>query len=283
MNDTLELNDSQVRSWQDKGYFISDLRLGQDLLGRVGQQMNRIFMGDCQGEQPRIVTWRPGDSEQRIRQAAFTWRSDPVVRSAVLAPEIGAIAVQLTGSDSIRLLMDWMVFKPGTGPTGPETTGVAWHQDQSYWLNTHPHELLTARIPLDRETADNGCMRIIPGSHRWGLVQNLGDGFWDPGRSELPAHITHGGREVEEKICELEPGQIMYHHCLLLHKTGQNRSLAPRRSINVHLMPAHTRFVSSPDVSFLESYARDHGRTLHNGDMLEGPLFPTLFSSRARA
>ena len=71
----------------------------------------------------------------------------------------------------------------------------------------------------------------------------------------------------------------MFHHCLLIHKTGQNRTRAPRRSINIHLMPGHTRFVKSPDVSFIEAYAGDHGMALRHGQPLAGPLFPTVFSA----
>ena len=282
MHQDLKLTPAQISSWHEDGYFLSGLRLDPGLLGALGQRMEQVFHGQCENGPPRIATWRPGDPPDRIRQAAFSWRTDPVIRSAVLTPAIGYIAAQLTQSPVIRLLMDWMIHKPGVGAHGPQTTGVGWHQDQNYWRNTYPQDLLTARIPLDRETPDNGCMRILPGSHRWGLLDVVGDGFWNTAESELSPEIERiAGGPVEEKICELEPGQIMFHHCLLIHKTGQNRTDAPRRSINVHLMPGHTCFVKSPDVSFIEAYAGDHGMPVQHGQPLAGPLFPTIFSARA--
>jgi len=280
MQESLNLSPTQVQSWQQDGYFISDLRLDPAILEALGERMERVFQGQCENEQPRMTTWRPGDPPERIRQAAFGWRTDPVIRSAALTPAIGYIAAQLAQTAAIRLLMDWIIHKPGVGPDGPKTTGVGWHQDQNYWRNTHPQELLTARIPLDRETAENGCMHILPGSHRWGLLDVIGDGFWDTGESELAPELERlAGGPVEERTCELEPGQIMFHHCLLIHMTGQNRTDAPRRSINVHLMPGHTRFVKSPDVSFIEAYAGDHGMALRHGAPLAGPLFPTVFAA----
>jgi len=280
MSPNLTLSPEQIRSWQRDGYFLSDLRLDVALLEDLGERMERTFHGTCENERPRMVTWRPGDPANKIRQAAFSWRTDPVIRSAVLTPAIGYIAAQLTQSPVIRLLMDWMIHKPGVGSDGPQTTGVGWHQDQNYWRNTYPQDLLTARIPLDRETDENGCMHILPGSHRWGLLDVVGDGFWNTGDSKLPREIEQiAGGPVEEKVCEIEPGQIMFHHCLMIHKTGQNRTDRPRRSINIHLMPGHVRFVKSPDLSFIEAYAGDHGMKLHHGQMLSGPLFPTLFSA----
>ena len=71
MQQSLTLSPAQLRAWQQDGYFISDLHLDASVLEALGERMERVFQGDCENERPRMTTWRPGDPDQRIRQAAF--------------------------------------------------------------------------------------------------------------------------------------------------------------------------------------------------------------------
>ena len=274
------LSESQIQSWQKHGYFLSDIVIGESVLKEMRTHFDMVFEGNYINEALRFRNWKPGDPPGRIRQAAYAWRTDPVLRSTALTPEIGAVAAQLAQTDTIRLLMDWIIYKPGIGTQPNPETGVGWHQDQNYWANTDPPKLLSARIPLDDETISNGCMTIIPGSHKWGLYERIGDGFWTADGPNLPVDIgSRAQGDSLPKVYELKKGQVMFHHCMLIHQSGQNRTDQPRRSQNIHMMPGETRFQSLGGDSFLEQYSSSRGQKLEEGQILEGELFPVVFSS----
>lgn len=280
MKNTTRLTESQIHAWQKDGYFLSDIIIEDSILEQMREHVDLVFSGVCRNEAPMTVTWKPGDDEDKIRQMANAWRTDPVLEASATTPEIGYIAAQLQQVDTIRLLMDWLVYKPGIGDKIDANTGVGWHQDQAYWLNTYPSNLLTARIPLDHETIENGCMSIIPGSHKWGLSKDLSQGFWKPVDDDLPGYIekrVQGDHEI--KVCELLPGQIMFHHCCLIHGSGQNRSDKPRRSQNIHMMPTGTKYRSLGPTCFLAAYAKNHGQMIKESQELTGDLFPTIYKA----
>lgn len=272
----VKLSPAQLRSWEDHGYLVSDFMVDPALLAAMREHMARVFNGEWPGERPYICSWKPGDPTDRVRQMAFAWRVDPVFRTSALLPEIGAMAAQLAGASSIRLLMDWIVYKPGIGDAPNPATGIGYHQDHGYWLETWPRNLLSARIPLDHETPRNGCMSVVPGSHRMELLPGMGNGFWiaDESGQRLDMH-----RDLPPAVdCELQPGQVMFHHCMLIHGTGQNRTHAPRRSQNIHMMPGGTIFRAGYGHCF-SGYAAQHGQQLVHGQALKGGLFPEIYSA----
>lgn len=275
-----QLSESALEQWHEDGYLVTDLVIDGEVLERMAGAFARVFHGQHRKEKPFIVSWQPGDPEDRIRQMAFAWRVDPVLEASALTTEIGALAAQLTHSTSIRLLMDWIIHKPGIGTQPSPNTGVGFHQDQAYWLSTHPARLLTARIPLDDETVENGCMVVVPGSHKHELVPGLGNGFWTHGESGLePGPGFSGSSMKAPRACELQRGQVMFHHCMLIHGSGQNRSTRPRRSQNLHMMPGDTRYRTGYG-TFFSDYAALHGQKLEDGQLLAGPLFPEIFKRR---
>jgi ectoine hydroxylase-related dioxygenase (phytanoyl-CoA dioxygenase family) len=106
----------------------------------------------------------------------------------------------------------------------------AWHQDYGYWYqNGVLFPLLTsAFIAVDPATRENGCMQVIEGSHHCGRVEHILTGDQagaDRGRVE----------EILKRLplvyVEMEPGDTLFFHSNLLHRSDQNRSENPRWSM----------------------------------------------------
>jgi len=74
-------------------------------------------------------------------------------------PRLLDVIEGLLGPDLVLLYSHILNKKPG----GPR---VAWHQDGPYWWRVEPKIAVTAWVALDDATRENGCMRVIPGSHR---------------------------------------------------------------------------------------------------------------------
>jgi ectoine hydroxylase len=160
---------------------------------------------DAQGAATRISLWnRPGDSVYGMAA-----RCERVV-------------------DTMEALLGGPVYHFQSKLTAKEPfVGGAWewHQDYGYWYHNgclFPH-LASCQVALDRSFRDNGCLKMVRGSHRLGRIDHVpvpgeGQNVADPKRM---ADIT---RRLEVVYCELDPGDAVIFHCNTLHSSEQNRS-----------------------------------------------------------
>lgn len=113
-------------------------------------------------------------------------------------------------------------------------TLLPWHQDGgSYWgLDRDP--TLQIWTALDDVPIEAGCVEVIPGSHRAGLATPLG--------GLIPARIAEErGAEALAVPVPARAGEVLLIHNQLWHRSGLNRSGAPRRAFTVCYMTAETR------------------------------------------
>ncbi|MER6581925.1 phytanoyl-CoA dioxygenase family protein [Nonomuraea sp. NPDC001023] len=119
---------------------------------------------------------------------------------------------------------------------------VLWHQDGAYW-KLDPMEALTVWVAVDASTTENGCLRVIPGSHRAAMHEPVP-------RSDIPNMLFSTCEEdlvqewldkAGEVAIELQPGDVSIHHPHLLHHSKQNTSAMRRCGLDVGYMAATTR------------------------------------------
>ena len=112
-------------------------------------------------------------------------------------------------------------------------TVLPWHQDR--WTSLDRDPLVTVWTALDPATRENGCVKIIPGSHRFGVFNPThGSGFLTPELAE-----EHCPDDQAEHL-ELEAGEVALLHNWLLHSSDVNRSSISRRGFSVCYMDART-------------------------------------------
>ena len=107
----------------------------------------------------------------------------------------------------------------------------AWHQDYGYWYqNGVLFPLLTsAFIAVDPATRENGCLQVIEGSHQLGRIDHVLTG--DQAGADLE-RVDEVARSASTLVyVEMEPGDVLFFHCNLLHRSDQNRSDNPRWSM----------------------------------------------------
>jgi phytanoyl-CoA hydroxylase len=97
------------------------------------------------------------------------------------------------------------------------SSDTGWHQDIRYWAFQQP-ELISVWLALTSETTKNGCLRVIPGSHRL----NLDRGRFDHDlflRPELPENQ----QLIQNAVwAELEPGDVLFFHARTFHAASRN-------------------------------------------------------------
>ena len=118
-------------------------------------------------------------------------------------------------------------------PAG-QGTHLPWHQDGGAVWALDRDPLVTTWIALDRADAENGCMEIVPGSHRLGLLSWYGSQVTD----EVVA--DHCGAE-SVRLLPVEAGHAVLVHNWLLHRSGVNPSSLPRRAFTCCYLDGRTR------------------------------------------
>jgi phytanoyl-CoA hydroxylase len=147
----------------------------------------------------------------------------------VLNPKIVDVVENLLGPD-IQLHHTKLNLKPPS-----KDARFEWHQDYPFFPHTN-FDLLAVMIMLDDSTEENGCLKIIPGSHTWGPRNHLfaRDGAFS---SQLE------DRSVLEdpsrwKTVPVPAGGMELHHCNMLHSSGPNRGTQPRSAIVIQYRAA---------------------------------------------
>lgn len=145
-----------------------------------------------------------------------------------------------------------------------------WHQDYGYWYrNGVLAPLLTSVfIAVDEATRENGCLQVIAGSHELGRVDHVLTGEQAGADPERVAAILERLPLVH---VEMEPGDALFFHANLLHRSDRNESERPRWSMiccynaarndpykDAH-HPRYTPLEKVPDGAIVEAGAKRFG------------------------
>lgn len=103
----------------------------------------------------------------------------------------------------------------------------AWHQDYGYWYQNGVlfPDLTSAFIAVDPATRENGCMQVLSGSHRMGRIDQVLTG--DQAGADME-RVREAEKRLPLVYVEMEPGDVLFFHSNLLHRSDQNRSDKPR-------------------------------------------------------
>jgi len=207
------------------------------------------------------------EDAREVRQIVNIWEANEKFFELTRNPEITSTIARLCGNTSIlRIWHDQIVYKP------PIRGGrVAWHQDFLAWPVIEPGDLVSAWIALDDAEVKNGCMWMVPGSHRWGAVRPKTGDDLEPLYDEA---LLPEGVEVKAVPMTVKKGCVAFHHCMNWHASPENKSERPRRALAIHYMPGYTLFMprgrSHPMVKHV---------TVQPGEILEGDGFPVVYKN----
>jgi hypothetical protein len=99
----------------------------------------------------------------------------------------------------------------------------AWHQDYGYWYDNgvlFPN-LCSVFVAVDSATHANGCLQVLRGSHHMGRITHLKTGDQTGADHE---RVAAASERLELVYVEMNPGDAIFFHPNLLHRSDQNRS-----------------------------------------------------------
>lgn len=241
----LWITDSQWIQYERDGF----LRLGHLLtdaeLAALQQRIDAIMLGTADVPYERILmqldsaTGVYGDLGPQTRGhkgASLAYRKiegleqDALFLDYMRRPVFREICARVYGSH-VRVGCFRAMFMNKPAQKGTE---LPWHQDGGDQWGLDRDPLVTVWTALDPATKANGCVQVIPGSHRLGLLT-------DHGHTLTPEHEAQYVREDEIVELELDAGEVMILHNWLLHRSGVNRTDTPRRAFSVCYLDARTR------------------------------------------
>ncbi len=147
----------------------------------------------------------------------------------------------LTGSERVALWTDKLNLKRPR-----EGSGFRWHQDSPYWIHDSAHvdRLPNVMVALDAADEGNGCLRIVPGSHRRGCLPGTADGSQLGGFFTDPASFD----ETRQVLLEVPAGSLVFFSPHAVHGSLPNRSAKPRRALVVTYQPADHPMLKIPRI-----------------------------------
>lgn len=213
------LTSEQIKSYHEEGFVILRGFLSEEEVGRLYQSATQdenltehtYAVLDANGNESRLALWNdPGE--------------DPFGMLSRDERLVGAIR-QLMGDPVAHFHSKVMQKVPKVGGAWE------WHQDFGYWYKNgflFPDEMLSVMFALTPANRANGCLRVLPKSHKMGRIEHGKAG------EQVGAEMHRVNRYMEradEFYCELEPGDALFFHSNLLHASAPNTSDYPRWSI----------------------------------------------------
>ncbi|MBD3648361.1 MAG: phytanoyl-CoA dioxygenase family protein [Pseudomonadales bacterium] len=158
---------------------------------------------------------RDAEGGSTVRRLLDACARHPLYREWATSIPVRSTLSQLFGTGEVTLSQCHhnciMTKQPGF------SSATLWHQDNRYW-SFDEENLISVWVALGTENRDNGCLRVIPGSH----AMNIEPGRFDARqflRPDLPENKELIARSA---LVELNKGDVLFFHSRLFHAAGRN-------------------------------------------------------------
>ncbi len=224
--ESAQLTTDQVDLFQHNGYLLVKRGVPMEMV----EQLRSFTQQQIEAE-VGVIIWQDQARKLPTRLSFLSERGgaylDLISHPAILDRLEGLVGPNIEFCHNRH---NHLLFKP------PLDKGLVFHRDQQGW--TRP--VVTVLVYLDQATLENGCLEIVPGSHRRGVYDDMYLKYTPPSRvgaddtQSLDSLSTEQCHWIEQRVPVLaSPGDILFMHCCLLHGAPPNVSQTNRRSITL--------------------------------------------------
>ncbi|SDM67855.1 phytanoyl-CoA dioxygenase family protein [Allokutzneria albata] len=211
---------AQVLSYEDEGYAVFRDVLDPSLMAEVRSHVEWLHRE------------HPGRRGEQLSHELVA--ADPFWIRLVSDDRLLDIASAFLGDDLALFASHYISKPPYSGQP------VLWHQDGAFWP-LDPMRVITLWLAVDESTPENGCLRVIPGSHRMDLGATRERADVD---NVLGAETTLDVDESQAVDLLLRPGDVEVHHPHIVHGSNANTSPKRRCGLTIRYIPTSTRITS---------------------------------------
>ena len=222
-------------AYEEQGFLLVKDLFSADEVEAIRREALSVFRGErgaVEGIQP--LTGQETEREVLARYNAihFPHKVSPAILGFMKHPGLVEVLSTLV-SRNVKCMQSMLFIK------APGKPGQAWHQDE-YYIPTRDRSLTGAWIALDDAVVQNGCLWVIPGSHRAGFIRRrvkyVGAEYADVDTCDLSPYTP-----AHETPVEVSAGSVLFFNGYLLHSSLRNRSVDSfRRALVFHYMSAES-------------------------------------------
>jgi phytanoyl-CoA hydroxylase len=229
------MTDAAARHYQEHGFLVLEGGLDLDEVARLNEEAARICRGE-RGAVRGVTPAEPGEADIEVMRRYlcihFPHKISEVMAQALAHAAIVEVLTRVIGPN-VKCMQSMLFIKASGKP------GQAWHQDE-FFIPTRDRSLAGAWIALDDATVENGCLWVIPGSHRHGII-------WpqrkhDDRRFDCTGEAMYYPYSDDDAVpVEVKKGSIVFFNGYLLHRSLPNYAQTGfRRSLVNHYMSAES-------------------------------------------
>ncbi|KKI91096.1 phytanoyl-CoA dioxygenase [Bacillus sp. SA1-12] len=212
---TLPLTPEQLKQYEEDGYLVIRQGCSNDLIEAFNSHIYTIRSAE------NIPDWaRPRKGNEISDRERFSLRlfnphlHDGFSLQMMKLPIIRDTLAQILGDDAVGIQSMYFYKSPGS-------PGQAAHQDY-YYIDNKPNTLTAAWVAMEDVDEENGCLWVIPGSHKDGLLPH--GRVKDTSEHESWTDETEGADFSKEIPVVMKSGDIVFFHNLLIHSSKKNRT-----------------------------------------------------------
>ncbi|XP_066991597.2 phytanoyl-CoA dioxygenase, peroxisomal-like isoform X1 [Anabrus simplex] len=232
----------QRQFYEDNGYLIITQLIEPQLLHECRER----FVDICEGRFPKgemtlmkdISLLKLGVSGEFLYNKLQDIVWDDVLSKYILHDGLLDYVQCFTGPN-IMAMHSMLINKPPD--SGKMTSQHPLHQDLHYFAFRPADRIVASWTAIDRVTVDNGCLEVIPGSHK-GILLRHEYPRWENGVNKA-FHGVQGFDHYPRIPLEMEPGDTVFFHPLLIHGSGVNSTKGFRKAISCHYADSACEYI----------------------------------------
>lgn len=203
------LSDKEIELYNRDGFYLIKNGCSHDLIDVFNSHIHTIRSAD------KMAEWAAVKDEDRFKLRVFNPHlHDGFALQMMKLPIIRGALAQLLGDEAVGVQSMYFYKEPGS-------KGQAAHQDYFY-IRNHPNTMVAGYIAMEDIDEENGCLWVIPGSHKNGLLKH--GKVKNVSEHEPETDETEGVNLMEEIPVRMKKGDILFFHNLLIHSSTRNRS-----------------------------------------------------------
>ncbi len=213
------ISEKDIEFYRQNGYLLVKNVFAESEVMAMRQGIERIFERAARANYTRNAAWdgdylTPELKNLVIKGLLDVHYHDASFTRAAIHPNMSAVLSKIIGPN-VQLHHSKLVVKP------PEEGAVfPMHQDYPYFPHER-HTMLAASVHLDNADLENGCLHVIPGSHKDGLLEHIGRFYLNQKEYAIDMGIPLAAGS----------GDVIFFNYMTIHGSKANLSPRPRRNV----------------------------------------------------
>ena len=252
---TMALTVEQKALWEKDGYLALEHVIPADEIGQLRVAADELTARAAglteSSDRFKLQAFGDDGGSRLVQQVAEPHELGAAWMALARDPRILDVVEDILGPN-IQLYYSMMMMKPAR-----QGFRAPWHQDLAFFAHDRA-ALVACQLYLDDSTLENGCIHVVPGSHKLGLLNHYdGDRFTEIVEGDVS---DYDARQVP---LPLKAGGMAVWHCLTLHSSAPNRSEYPRRGVTFEFKDPSARLMGG---AFSPNEVRPAGLMVRGSD-----------------